>query len=562
MLAQIIFTGRTKIREAISIVVLRSSWPVTTLCRGLNRMSARASAQSGNLIEIDREHWMVPFSAALSIAVVMWRMSAAWRISDELGHGWAVACFVSWWLWDRWNTRPAPQPCSISRWIYVSWALLILPLVAWSRIVLTPFPFWSAALWVFTAGMCSLLALGLWATGGRPWVVHFGFAAVLLATALPWPGVVTRSLVAPMRVVLAQTAGEVLNFAGIPTITDGTMLRVGLRWLSIDEACAGLRSLHLMIAAAIFAGSAVRLPSLRRFALVGVGVILAITGNFLRILFLAWLVAQGSDAGGRWHDLSGYIALALMLAVIVFLTWKWQSTTSTIPKMAIQTRFAARWWWVNVAIFCLALEAATWLWYARGDQGWQPAWKVQMPVGDSSYTMATLSLEAKSMLQTDYYSAGSWRGADGVERTAFYLEWRRGSKALAVSSMHNPTICFPSAGFELTGSLGTIDINIAGVKLPFFGYIFRRRGETVVACYTIWDADLGAPLMENYAAGLTSRWDIVAAGRAQIRGQMLTLAWTGGGSDLATVRARLAGDASLLIKQQFGLPIFPRGASD
>ena len=143
-----------------------------------------------------------------------------------------------------------------------------------------------------------------------------GGPLIILAAALPWGNQLEQHLIYPLREAMAAMTAEVSNLLGRPAIAAGTSVRLGSGWVGVDEACGGIRSLEASVMLALFFGEWLRFSWRRRTALVGLGVLAALLGNFLRILFLSQRAGDGAAAFVAAHDAAGWLALAFSLALI------------------------------------------------------------------------------------------------------------------------------------------------------------------------------------------------------------------------------------------------------
>jgi hypothetical protein len=69
----------------------------------------------------------------------------------------------------------------------------------------------------FAGGTLGFLGL----LGGRSWARHFAFPALLLLTAVPWPGVIEVPLVQGLMRFVAEATVIILNATGIPALQRG-----------------------------------------------------------------------------------------------------------------------------------------------------------------------------------------------------------------------------------------------------------------------------------------------------------------------------------------------------
>ena len=442
----------------------------------------------------DRIWWWVIIGAQAGLMLVP--LSAAWKLSPDTGHGWAVPMLMAYLYWERWSERPtggSARKISMVAWIFLGVGVVVaLPL----RLFLEPFPLWPAVLAAYVF-VCAGLAAGTsWLAGGRVWLIWVARPMVVLLSAVLWPGIVQRSFIQPVRETLAVMSAEVLNLFGKPAIAFGTSLKLGTGWVGVDEACGGIRSLQAAVMIALFAGELVRLGWWRRGALLVIGVGAALFGNMCRTLFLAWEAAHSAEALQKAHDPAGWIALALTMAGVGGMAWWWSrksapvpSTQATVPiPTAENFRPVLR--WASIGIVCLvAIEVGTRVWFSYGaaQHATLPQWSAHLPAERPGFRAEPLADVSRELLVPDHFEAGSWRDEQGELMSAYYIEWHGGQAARYVPFMHNPTICLPLAGCELRESLGQLEVHVGDLELPFFGYRFRRAGEEFQVYFAVWD---------------------------------------------------------------------------
>nr|MCU0793784.1 hypothetical protein [Opitutaceae bacterium] len=119
--------------------------------------------------------------------------------------------------------------------------------------------------------------------------------------------------------------------------------------------------------------------------------------------------------------------------------------------------------------------------------------------------------------------SGFWRGADGRERGAYYVEWRRGQMARTAPFLHNPTICLPYSGSELVEELGGFDVRWSGGAIPFRAYVFRYMNREMTVAFAVWDTARGRALtQEAEGEWWRSQWRDVREARRHQPAQLLS----------------------------------------
>lgn len=476
-------------------------------------------------------------------------LSTAWSLAPDLGHGWAAAILIAYLWWERWDQRP---PLRQARPGWVAWlfigvvAVLIVPL----RLLLTPYPLWPAALLGYLGVLVGLLLYSAALLAGRPGLRWVAAPLIILLGVVPWPGAVDRMLILPLREGVAAAVAEISNLLGHPALAAGTSVQLAGGWVGIDEACGGIRSLQASVMTALFFGVWLRLNWGRRLALLVVAGLAAVAGNFLRVLFLSWLVTGPGNRLHAWHDPAGWMALAFSLGLTGWVGWTWRSVerevkiasaVSTVKNCVRPTRSLVVWFGLALVLL-IGTETGTRLWYAHGAariEATVPQWTVALPTAIPSYRQLPLTEPAREMLRPDRFASGAWVGPDQRAWNAYYIEWAHGQVARSVPFLHNPTVCLPYAGCELVRELGVIQVRWSGGVIPFHCYVFSRMDEEIIVAFTIWDPSRGR-ILQASDQGWSSWWEVqwrdVREARQHQPAQLLTLAAMGGGDREAVAR--------------------------
>lgn len=472
--------------------------------------------------------------AALALAP----LTVAWDQAPDLGHGWAAPMLAGYLCWERWGERPARiQRGALSGGWWVAGVLLVVAAIL-PRLLLTPYPLWPVAL-AFYEGLFAALALGLaWLTMGWGGVRWLGGALLVFLGTLPWNSRLEQLLIFPLREGMASLAAELSFLIGRPAVAAGSSIRLASGWVGIDEACGGIRSLQAALMAALFFGEWLRLSWPRRLGLLAVGAAAAVVGNFLRVLFLMWRAGYGPDALHAAHDMAGWCALGVSL-LLVWGGARWLRAGTVAPAPvataaratapAVSTRSILRLAW-TVLVALLAIDAGTRWWYARGaaiESATVPQWTVRFPEGDRTFHPQPLAAEAGEILRPDGYAAGLWNGSDGRQRSAYYIEWKKGQAARSVPFLHNPTVCLPMAGCELVRETGTILVHWEGGEIPFHTYVFRQMNDEFAVAFTVWDPSRAQPLdavKPGWRGWWEAQWRDVREGHRDQPAQLFTFA--------------------------------------
>lgn len=486
--------------------------------------------------------------AGLWLGLLLIPLSAAWSRSADLAHGWA-AVFLMLHLWHERLPSDVPRPPRTRLGSRAVILVCLVAVVSLLRLFLEPFPLWPGALTLHALALIALGGLAAYHFGGHIWVKWLLAPTLLIAGALPWPSVIDRAFIHPLREGLATVAAELLGLMGQPAIAQGTSVRLAGGWVGIDEACGGIRSLQAAVMLALFFGELSRHHWARRIMLVVAGVVAALVGNFARILFLSFAATGGHDKVDDAHDIAGWLALGLTLSGVAAIAWfiRPKSTPSAAPNSTANeprsVPFAPpRLGWALTPLLAIGCtELGVRLWFNSGEslRSQIPQWEIRLPTQRSSYREEPLGDLARDMLRPDEYHAGQWRDDSGERAAAYSIDWRTGQMARVLPFLHNPTVCLPLAGCELIEALPERSFQLGALTIPFRSYRFARAGEAFIVSFVVWDPSRGEPLRQAegttaFLDWLVTRWAEVAERRRNQPAQMFCLAVYGSDIDRRT----------------------------
>jgi exosortase len=422
----------------------------------------------------------------LAVAVLGWflfrQFSLEWSINPQYSYGWVVPLLAAYLFWDRWKDRPQPEKAIHILPVFFALLLLMLPI----RLVEEANPDWRLISWMAALAVVGISWLGILAMGGRVWWKHFAFATAFILVAVPWPTPLENILVHSLMRGVAAVAVEALNWIGIAAQQEGNLIRLASGTLGIDEACSGVRSFQATLMATLFLGELHRIALLRRFVLLGIGVVAAILFNFIRTLSLAFAAARnGIDAVERWHDPAGYALLVVtffaLLGISRILRTRTNSSneSSASPSASIPWRAA-----VIVIVWLLGCEGATAAWYRaheRGDQR-QARWDADFP-----YQPVWISENIRLLLRFNHGQAAIWNRDGGSQWHLFFFSWKPGRVAANLARNHRPETCLPATGFQFVRSRGIQTHHVDGLDLPIERLEFTQADQQLHVYYCLWE---------------------------------------------------------------------------
>jgi len=493
--------------------------------------AAAGSVNSGNPIRPNRLVFAVVGGLWM---LTWWRQHFVWSNVPEYQFGWVVPVLTVFLLGERWQNRPPPGG-SPPHLVWGSLVVIGSGLLTFARLCLEPFPQWPGMLWLFTLSALAI-SLGIaGAIGGRGWIRHFAFPFCFALVALPWPEVVRQPLVARLTPAITATAANLVNELGHPAMVRGNVIEVSSGLVGVEEACSGIRSLQSLVMIALFLGEYGRFSGRRRWALVAVGIALAIAANFLRTSFLVWEAARhGAAAIAQWHDSAGYATVGLAIGGLALIAWRWSQAQQRLvsPPLAPAPDAIRRLplgLLGLVATLLIAGELGTRWWYRRPDPGRAHAagWTVEFPREQPGFHPLQISKEALAMLGCDQAAGGFWNAADGAKRGGYFLRWQQGQTAQYAVLLHNPKVCFPMSGMRLVAELDPVQAKIADREITFQSLRFEEIGEEFAVFYCAVEMSSGSVLQapaDRWRDWANWRWQEIRAGRRNREMQVLTLA--------------------------------------
>lgn len=289
-------------------------------------------------------------------AFLIWDQQHWWGLKAEYAFGYIVPLFAAFVVYERWpEVRPAFRPVAMDSVPETSYLERVLEVVAALAILGGLGCFSLGALYKTMEGnnliSSNLLATGFAATllggvfyyaeppeAGKERVANrlrivglFVFPALIWMLSVPMFSAIERAISTFLMNKVAVVVYTVFDVLGYAVIREGSILRLPLGDVGVEDACSGIRSLM----ASLFAGSflaAVTFKALwKKVFLVLTAMLFAFINNIFRSLFLtAWAYAKGPEGLdgavviwgldlGNVHDLTGWVVLGLTVACLLIL---------------------------------------------------------------------------------------------------------------------------------------------------------------------------------------------------------------------------------------------------
>lgn len=142
-------------------------------------------------------------------------------------------------------------------------------------------------------------------------------------------------LVPPLQTITARLSTGLLHLTGVPAVLDGIFITTPDGWFKVAEACSGAKFLIAMIALGVLVAHLGFLSWRRRAAFLAVCVVAPVLANSVRAFATIW-VAQyvGAEAAGGFdHIVYGWIFFALVIAMVLAVSWRFFDRPASAPAV-------------------------------------------------------------------------------------------------------------------------------------------------------------------------------------------------------------------------------------
>lgn len=455
-------------------------------------------ARSAAVEDEHRRTWW-PTLAAIGVfwLMILNQQRLEWSVNPVYSYGWAVPFLAGYLFWSRWQDRPAAGSRFSREWFVVG-AIVLLAGFLPVRVVQEANPDWVRINWLMASLWIGLALLTLGRLGGAPYIRYFIFPLLFCFTALPWPVWMEESLSQNLMRLNAGMSAEILTMLGTPAMAKGNLIQVADRWVNVEEACSGIRSLQTAFMMSLFLGEFYRVNVLRRVILLVASFAVAFIVNLIRTVVLTNFAKTDSIA--RWHDTVGTIAMVVCLAALWGLAELIQKKKNNRERArpadaapASETgpvSFIPPFSWAGAAIvggWLCAAELMTLGWYRAHEKALPPSlvWNLKLPRTAPDFVEGAFADRMQALLKFNSGTTASWNTPDGYQWQMYYLQWQPGRVSKFLSSSHYPTVCLPASGMRLVSETGVWNCRVGNVDVPFTTYLFDEGGRDVYIFHAI-----------------------------------------------------------------------------
>lgn len=239
---------------------------------------------------------------------VIGKLVMDWYTNPDFSHGFLVAPFAAFLLWDKRKVlRNTP--------VQQTWSGIWLVVVAIFFLFLGVY---GAELFLSRLSLVMLLGGIVWTIFGRAVLREVRFAILVLLLAIPIPAVVFNQITFPLQLLASRMASALLPVFGVPVLRDGNIIQLPAMQLEVAEACSGIRSLMSLFAIAIFYGYFMERSTWRRVILALASIPIAVIANGARIVGTGLCVQYWNPdkAVGFFHEFSGWLMFIVSLTCL------------------------------------------------------------------------------------------------------------------------------------------------------------------------------------------------------------------------------------------------------
>jgi exosortase len=306
----------------------------------------------------------VPLSSRFAVGTLLgltlfmiWDQHYWWKLRDEYAFGFIVPLFVAYVIFERWpKILSLWKPAEPRESAQAGWFSIVLQVTAALMVAGGALLFLLGAMYramegqnlitsnFFAFGYANLL-LGLVFLYANPdahgrsmplkerWqlTMVFLFPALIWMLSVPMFSAVYDAISMFLMNQVAVVVYYSFDVLGYAVVREGSVLRLPLGDVGVEDACSGIRSLTACLFAGSFLGAVYFKQLWKKVFLVGTAMFFAFINNIFRSLFLtAWAYAKGPTGLdghvylfgmdlGNVHDFTGWVVLGLTVICLLIL---------------------------------------------------------------------------------------------------------------------------------------------------------------------------------------------------------------------------------------------------
>ncbi len=307
--------------------------------------------------------WAAFAAAALSMFLI-WDQHYWWKLQDEYAFGFIVPLFVAYVLYERWpvlakgligdpeaSAKATSAESGLARAIAMGLQVIAVLMVAGGILSFLLGVLYRAmegqnliSSNSLAFGYANILLGGAYlyadkrANGegiplGERWhlAMLFLFPALIWMLSVPMFNAIHKMISTFLMNKVAFVVYYAFDVLGYAVVREGSVLKLPLGDVGVEDACSGIRSLTACLFAGSFLGAVYFQQLWKKVFLVGTAMLFAFINNIFRSLFLtAWAYAHGPGGlddhvvllgmdMGNVHDFTGWVVLGMTVVCLLIL---------------------------------------------------------------------------------------------------------------------------------------------------------------------------------------------------------------------------------------------------
>ncbi|HDM78455.1 MAG TPA: exosortase [Deltaproteobacteria bacterium] len=254
----------------------------------------------------------------LSLFIVCYHATLAWMyircrgVDSYYSHAFLIPIVSAWLIWQKRDQLKVLHP-------EISWlGLIIIGFAALLHI-------FGTILYVFSVSGFSIFFLIIGTVlflFGKEITKAIGFPLAFLIFMFPLPLAVLTAITFPLKVLVARTGVQIVEWFGIPVVREGFNIIIPGGNLVVGNPCSGLRSLIAFLALGAVLAYQVDTSLPRKVILFLLSIPIAILSNIIRVPILIlvshYYGLKAASPESVWHVATGM--LAFIVGFMLFLT--------------------------------------------------------------------------------------------------------------------------------------------------------------------------------------------------------------------------------------------------
>jgi len=235
-----------------------------------------------------------------------------WINGEYYDFAWFVPPIATFFFILRWKERPPGERSSFGGVGIIIAAGILFSLLFSIRALEGVDPTWRPPMLLHAGIVVFLTHWLVWRHGRLSATLSMIPVTVFALSAIPYPFQLESALIQGLTEWVVIAAGSLFQLMGRTVEASGGVLEFEGTQVAVTDGCSGIQSLQSLVMVALCFGEFFRLRTGQRFLLVGLAVVVALTVNVGRALYLAYIrFDKGESSFDAAHDGVGHVAFAI-----------------------------------------------------------------------------------------------------------------------------------------------------------------------------------------------------------------------------------------------------------